>query len=378
MRRHRCCALFVLLAGLLAPQVAAGWGWHVHQLINRAATRHLPDEFRAFAQWADSLERLSVAADVRAGSDPDEAIRHYIDIDDYDEFLAGTLPHTYAGMVSRFGRERVDSNGILPWAIDETRSELVRHMRDGDWSRAVAAAADLGHYVADCHQPLHLTRNYDGEFAEQRGIHSRYESALTEIYLHELEPAPGHVSAYALPLEAIFETIESVYPGVYLVLNADFRAREAAGGRDSSSTYYDVLWQITGASTRLWVRDASLQVAALWYTAWLDAGAPTLPGSSASWLPPAALGLLPNIPNPFNPRTTIRFKTPEPGTATLRVLDVRGRLVRRLFVGDPGRGERSMTWDGLDQDGREAASGVYRIRLEQRGQAVERRAVLVR
>jgi hypothetical protein len=52
--------------------------------------------------------------------------------------------------------------------------------------------------------------------------------------------------------------------------------------------------------------------------------------------------------------------------------------VRRLFAGDPGRGERSVSWDGLDQEGRQVASGVYLIRLEQRGQAVERRAVLVR
>jgi hypothetical protein len=368
----------VLLAGVLVPQVAGGWGWYVHMLINRAATSHLPVEFRAFAQWADRLEQLSFAADVRAGSDADEAIRHYIDIDNYDEFFAGTLPHTYAEMVARFGRERVDGNGKVPWAIDEARSELVKAMRDGDWPRAVAAAADLGHYVADCHQPLHLTRNYDGEFPEQRGIHARYESALTEIHLDELEPAPGHVSAYARPLEAVFEAIDAVYPGAYLVLNADFRARRAAGGSHSSPTYYEVLWQITGTSTRRWVRDASLQVAALWYTAWLDAGAPTLPGSSASWLPSATLRLLPNIPNPFNARTTVRFEAPDHGTAILRILDVRGKPVRRLFAGDPGRGERSVSWDGLDQEGRQVASGVYLIRLEQRGQAVERRAVLVR
>ena len=95
------------LASLLPPSKTLGWGWPVHQLINRSAVSHLPEEFRGFAQWALELERRATEADGRARTDPDEAIRHYIDIDMYDEFFLGTLPRSYDGMVARFGEERV-------------------------------------------------------------------------------------------------------------------------------------------------------------------------------------------------------------------------------------------------------------------------------
>lgn len=362
---------------LLAPASALGWGFEVHRLVNRAATTHLPPAFAGFAQWADSLEQLSVAADVRRCCDEAEAIRHYIDIDDYDEFFLGTLPQAYVDMVARYGRERVEGNGIVPWAIEATLAELTLQLRARDWARAVAAAADLGHYVADSHQPLHLTRNYDGQLSGQRGIHARYESALMEIHLRELAPAPGRVSAYARPLDAVFEWIEAVYPGVSVVLDADLVARIESGGSTASQVYYDVLWRETGALTQRWVQDASLAVVALWFTAWLDAGAPALPGD-----PPAApsapgLRLLPNEPNPFRATTTLRFEVPKPGRATLRVFDVRGRLVRTLLDEDPGRGERSLVWDGRDAQGRPVGAGAYRLRLEHGSLAVQRGAVLV-
>jgi endonuclease/exonuclease/phosphatase family metal-dependent hydrolase len=73
--------------------------------------------------------------------------------------------------------------------------------------------------------------------------------------------------------------------------------------------------------------------------------------------------LLPNVPNPFNPSTRILFEMDGPGTAELSVFDARGRLVRRLTRGDYPAGTHQVTWDGSDQQGRPAASGVYQVRL---------------
>jgi hypothetical protein len=147
---------------------------------------------------------------------------------------------------------------------------------------------------------------------------------------------------------------------------------------DDGPVYYAALWRDTGDFTRSCIRDAATATAALWTTAWLDAGAPTLPGQQAAPPPLAALRLLPNAPNPFQDTTTLHFEAPASGRATLRVLDVRGRLVRTLLDEDPGRGERSLMWDGRDGQGRLMPSGTYRLRLEQGGSAVERRAVRVR
>jgi hypothetical protein len=72
--------------------------------------------------------------------------------------------------------------------------------------------------------------------------------------------------------------------------------------------------------------------------------------------------LYPNHPNPFNPTTLIRFDSPAGVRATLTVYDVSGRLVRSLGV-PPGDGERSVVWDGRDDQGRSLPSGFYFCRL---------------
>jgi hypothetical protein len=145
--------------------------------------------------------------------------------------------------------------------------------------------------------------------------------------------------------------------------------------------YYDALWNRTGSLAVREVREATQALAAMWLTAWRDAGSPTLPGDIVPpYVPPpaVALQLLPNVPNPFNPHTMLRFEVAEPGAASLRVIDARGRVVRTLLATDPGRGPRSLEWDGRDDGGRAVASGSYRVRLDQRGRAVERSVVLVR
>jgi hypothetical protein len=76
--------------------------------------------------------------------------------------------------------------------------------------------------------------------------------------------------------------------------------------------------------------------------------------------------LLGNTPNPFNPVTTIRFTVPTGPNRpySLRVYDVRGRLVRELASGQIGGGLHEVRWDGRDTRGETASSGVYLYRLQ--------------
>ena len=69
-------------------------------------------------------------------------------------------------------------------------------------------------------------------------------------------------------------------------------------------------------------------------------------------------------PNPFNPRTVITFEASHAGPMTLRVFDLRGRLVRDLFQGISPAGVHSKVWDGRDEAGGEVATGVYLVRME--------------
>ncbi|MGD8396531.1 MAG: M1 family aminopeptidase [Candidatus Eiseniibacteriota bacterium] len=83
-------------------------------------------------------------------------------------------------------------------------------------------------------------------------------------------------------------------------------------------------------------------------------------------------------PNPFNPRTTIRYGVPVRGPATLRIYDAGGRLVRELVDGMVDAGSHEVVWDGLGARGRRLPSGVYFHRLESGPWRADGRLVLVR
>jgi len=88
-------------------------------------------------------------------------------------------------------------------------------------------------------------------------------------------------------------------------------------------------------------------------------------GSGGSTLP-YRLELLGNTPNPFNPSTTIRFTVPAGPVRpfSLRVYDVRGRLVRQLAAGQVGGGLQEVFWNGQNENGEPVGSGIYLYRLE--------------
>jgi hypothetical protein len=375
-------AAAVLLAVVLLPSQGLAYGFSVHRLVNRAATTHLPASFSGFAQWADDLEALSTAPDERKCCVPGESIKHYIDIDDYPEFFTGTLPHEYADMLAQYDESRVLGNGTVPWAIVSSYADLVAAFTAQDWTTAVATAADIGHYVADSHNPMHLTVNYNGQLTEQYGIHSRHESEMTSRHLAELVPAPGMATLIPDPLEAVFDWIDAVYPGVEQILAADLVAKEAADNNTSSDTYYDRLWLEIGPETTAWLRDASLEIASLWYSAWVEAGSPAMPGdpSDTDHSPRLyATRVLTNVPNPFNPTTQLRFELGSDGPATLRILDAAGRLVRRMALADADAGFQSLPWDGTDDKGMSLSSGVYYIVVtDRRGTSATGSATLLK
>jgi hypothetical protein len=95
---------------------------------------------------------------------------------------------------------------------------------------------------------------------------------------------------------------------------------------------------------------------------------PELPG-----LPTLHDRLDQNTPNPFNPRTTIRFALAQAGHVELRVFDVRGRLVAELVNGHLDSGEHTLVFNG-----EELPSGVYIYQLRSGGFTESRRFTLVK
>ncbi len=95
-------------------------------------------------------------------------------------------------------------------------------------------------------------------------------------------------------------------------------------------------------------------------------------------LPPFRVSLERPFPNPFNPKTSIRFTLGEPGFVSLGVYDAAGRMVRSLLSSELSPGDHGLTWNGRDALGRPAASGTYFIRLRAEGRELSRQVVLLK
>jgi len=89
-------------------------------------------------------------------------------------------------------------------------------------------------------------------------------------------------------------------------------------------------------------------------------------------------GLAQNMPNPFNPKTTIAFNLTAPGDVTLEVYDVAGRRVVTLLDRHMDAGAHVAQWDGKTSDGERAASGVYFYKLAAGDERTSRKMVLLK
>ena len=95
-------------------------------------------------------------------------------------------------------------------------------------------------------------------------------------------------------------------------------------------------------------------------------------------LPVVATRLLPNVPNPFNPLTEIRFELSKPQQARVAVYDVTGRLVKILADGHLEAGPHARIWQGRDSSGRQVPSGAYYVRLVADGRVDHHKMMLLK
>ena len=93
---------------------------------------------------------------------------------------------------------------------------------------------------------------------------------------------------------------------------------------------------------------------------------------------PAVFRLAPNAPNPFNPKTEIRFTLPAPMRAKLTVFNLNGQEVRVLQSGSLDAGVHRATWDGTDAQGQSVATGVYLAQLRAGSRVQIRKMLLLR
>jgi hypothetical protein len=275
-------ALFLLLL----PHSVNSWGFRSHEEITRRAINALPADVRPlFELHARELIERSVEADKRRFADKLEGPTHYIDIDRYGKYPFNGLPRSYDDAVKKFGKATVDSNGTVPWRIAEFTRGLTEALMKNDTSDIIFYAANLSHYVADAHVPLHATENYDGQLTDQRGLHARWESRLPEHYMssYDLEIRPARLIAD--PIGRAFEIVLASFQMVDSVLSADRKALESlpAGERfierkskgkvvlEYRKEYYERFHESLNGMVERRMEDAIQEVASYWLTAWSNA-----------------------------------------------------------------------------------------------------------
>jgi hypothetical protein len=366
--KNRNLKLFSILAISL---VLMSWGYNGHDKINSNASLSFTAEMGQFMAWAATLAEHASDADDRKDTDPDEAPRHYIDIDNYPEFLAGgRIPQSYDSVVALYGESFVIQQGVLPWATLRSYDSLVHCFLRRDWAKAVLFASDLGHYVADGYMPLHVARNYDGQFTGNNGIHSRYESGMINTYINQINYPGDDISLIPDVSDYVFNYLYSNYIYVDSVMAADDYAKGVAGNT-SSSEYRQALWDKSKGFTVPLFSSSSHALAELIYSAWTEAGKPLI--SEAGVFDPndQRNGIHCRIsPNPFNEHAHVRFILPENSEVRMRAINVYGEVVGILVDSNQSKGTHEIIWETNS-----LPEGVYFLSLEA-GKLIEIRKLL--
>ena len=310
---------------IIISLVLISWGHNGHERINHHSSLSFSPEMQQFLAWTDSLAAHASEADDRKATDPDEAPRHFIDIDNYTEFLAeGRIPQTYDSVVALYGEDFVIGQGILPWATITTYDSLVKCFQRRDWAKAVLFASDLGHYVADGHMPLHITRNYNGQYSGNYGIHWRYETGMIDLFLEDINYDGDNISMITDVNGYVFSYLYLNYTYTDSVIAADDYARVIAGNTNSPE-YSQALWDMSKSYTVPLFSRASHALAELIYSAWTEAGKPLFNPSGI--FNPAIRSNnihLQVSPNPFKEFARVEFTLPGTSPVSIEILDVNG------------------------------------------------------
>ena len=273
--RHAVLA-FGIVSFLFLPQNSWAWGRNAHRLIINKAVDTLPGDVRAFfeAGRGSLLQHVTDPLDALA-KNPADRRNAFIALDKYGRFPFEALPRSYKAAVTKFGKVKLDANGLLPWQIGVYSEKLTNALKAGKWDEARVDAAILAHYVAQAHDPFSTTDNFDGRLSGQAGINERFGSTLIDRYSSFFPMRPNDAAFISDPTDHAFDACLSAHRWLESILLAD---RNALRGENSyTDEYYDRFYNEAGAILIRQLSDAATDVASFWLTAWNNAGRPALP-----------------------------------------------------------------------------------------------------
>jgi len=280
---------FLVVPIFLIP--AYSWGFFAHQKINRLAVFTLPDGMIGFyKQHIEYISQHAVDPDKRRYINEEEAPRHYIDIDHYGTTAFDSVPHYWKKAVAKYSEDTLKAYGIVPWHIEKMVYRLTEAFKAENLDQILHYSADLGHYIADAHVPLHTTENYNGQLTDQKGIHGLWESRIPELKSEGYNYWTGAAKYIDKPIEAAWKVVKESHSCVDSVLTLEKKLsnsypsdkkysienRGATMMNVYSQEYTTAYNALLNGMVERRIRAAVLCVGSLWYTAWVNAGKPDL------------------------------------------------------------------------------------------------------
>ena len=274
--RYTGLSLAFLLAFLPCPQESRAWGRNGHRLVVNKAIDTLPPDIRAFFESNRALlvQHVTDPLDALAKT-PAERHNHFIQFDKYGRFPFEALPRNYKSAVMKFGKTKLDVNGLLPWQIGVYSEKLTEALKAGKWDEARLDAAILANYVSEAHDPFNTTDNLDGRLSRQNGVNERFGTALIDRYSSFFPMRPNDAMFISDPTDRAFEACLSSHSWLETILLADRKARQ--GENSFTDEYYDRFYNQAAAILIRQLSDAATDVGSFWLTAWINAGRPPLP-----------------------------------------------------------------------------------------------------
>lgn len=190
-----------------------------------------------------------------------------------------------------FAEDRFSEHGILPYHLEQMIFRLTEAFREKDVRKILRHSADIGHYIADAHVPLHTTQNYNGQLTGQDGIHAFWESRLPELFAEEeydfwagkailIERPNDFFWNIVLESHSLVDSVLAIERSLRTEFPADRQlCHEMRGNvliKTQCEEFAEAYNKRLGGMVEKQMQASIWAVGSAWYTAWVLAGQPDL------------------------------------------------------------------------------------------------------
>ncbi len=239
----------------------------------------------------DFLSKHAVDPDKRRYMVPGEGPRHYMDIDHYGRYPFPEIPRDYTSAIRKYSADTLQTYGIVPWWILIMMNRLTKAFREKNKNAILKTAAELGHYIADAHVPLHVCSNHNGQLTQQQGIHAFWESRVPELFAEAhwdffigkavyLSNPSSFIWARVLESAAASDTVlrceRELNSGFGADMKYAFEDRMGKTVKQYSTVYASLYENRLDHMIERRMRQSIFAVSSCWFTAWVNAGQPAL------------------------------------------------------------------------------------------------------